>query len=612
MQTLQALRKTRTKSGLAKLLGIKPSTFTYSLYKLNTESLYTQFEIPKKNGGYRTINAPVKRLKTIQSALSNLLLDCLDEINKEKFPNSELAQSTAKNSNILKIKCSNARTKQPSLSHGFERKRSIITNAMMHIGRKHVFNIDLENFFGSFNFGRVRGFFIKNKYFQLSPDIATVIAKIACHNNELPQGSPCSPVITNLIVHSLDIRLAKLASKNSCIYTRYADDITFSSRESFFPLKIAQEVNGQYVVSKKVCREINRSGFCINDKKTRNQYKDSRQDVTGLIVNKKPNTKNEYWRTVRAQCNSLFKTGTFTELFNDEFVNGNINQLEGRLNFIDQVDHYNRLRQKPSLNPSYQLKREAQKSQTKQRRYLHSGREKTFSKFLFYRLFYANELPTILTEGKTDNVYLKAAIQMLASSFPKLATEKTTSSPYKLLLRFVEYTKRTRYLLELSGGADYLKDFIITYRKHYNCYKGPKSDKPVIIFLDNDSGPNDLINYVKGIKEKTISPDTVSEIRSSDFVHIFHNLYLVLTPLGANDCPTDIEHFFTNYDRLRNHNGKCFNTIELRNLETDLSKDAFATHIVKRYKKQIDFSGFSKVLERLTKVINHYNSIKHQ
>ncbi|WP_429095557.1 reverse transcriptase domain-containing protein [Aeromonas media] len=228
MSKLQDLKKATTKPDLAHVLGVKPSVLTYCLYVLKTENQYTQFKIPKKTGGERVINAPTGKLKTIQSLLSNLLLDCLDEINHKAFPKSQLAKETVKNSEVLKIKCSTALVKQPALSHGFERKRSIITNAMMHLGKKQVFNIDLEDFFGSFNFGRVRGFFIKNRNFELHPEIATVIAKIACHNDELPQGSPCSPVITNLITHALDIKLARMASKNSCIYTRYADDITFS------------------------------------------------------------------------------------------------------------------------------------------------------------------------------------------------------------------------------------------------------------------------------------------------------------------------------------------------------------------------------------------------
>ncbi len=116
-----------------------------------------------------------------------------------------------------------------------------MTNAIMHINQKNVLNIDLKDFFDSFNFGRVRGFFIKNNHFKLDHHIATVIAQIACYDNKLPQGSTCSPVITNLITHSLDIKLASLARKHSCIYSRYADDMTFSTRKSVFPSQIMRQ-----------------------------------------------------------------------------------------------------------------------------------------------------------------------------------------------------------------------------------------------------------------------------------------------------------------------------------------------------------------------------------
>lgn len=614
MQKLQALKAIRTKPELAKLLGIKPSIFTHSLYIIKPANQYSQFKIPKKNGGERIINAPTGKLKTIQSALSNLLLDCLDEINKEQFPKSELATPSVKHSKILKIKCNSAQAKQPSLSHGFERQRSIITNAMMHLDRKNVLNIDLENFFQSFNFGRIRGFFIKNRNFELAPQIATVIAQIACHNNELPQGSPCSPVITNLITHSLDIKLAALAANHSCVYTRYADDITFSTREKTFPSQIMGNENNLYLNGKKLRNEIKRAGFKINNKKTRIQYKDSRQDVTGLIVNQKPNTKKEYWRTVRAQCNALFKTGSFTKKVNGVIVDGNINELEGQLNFIDQVDHYNRLRQKPALNASYQTKKDAlAKNKAKQRRYLFNGREKTFSQFLFYRLFYANDKPTILTEGKTDTTYLTTAINMLASDFPSLAKVKSKNTPYELLIRFVKYSERTRFLLELHGGTDYLKDFIIGYKTQLKRFSAPKPVNPVIIIVDNDEGPKDLLTYVANIADASIYPTSLklnTDIRKADFIHIFHNIYLVITNLGAGDCQTDIEYFFKDIDRLRKYNGKCFNTVDKRDNDKDLSKEAFAQYIVKAQKKIVNFDGLKPLLNRVVKVIEHYDTIK--
>jgi hypothetical protein len=103
-----------------------------------------------------------------------------------------------------------------------------------------VLNIDLEDFFGTVNLGRVRGFFIKERNFALKPRVATVLAQIACHDNALPQGSPCSPVISNLIGHVLDIQLSALARKTGCTYSRYADDITFSTNKQVFPPAIAK------------------------------------------------------------------------------------------------------------------------------------------------------------------------------------------------------------------------------------------------------------------------------------------------------------------------------------------------------------------------------------
>jgi RNA-directed DNA polymerase len=89
-----------------------------------------------------------------------------------------------------------ANNRKDRIAHGFKRKRSIITNARQHSNRRYVFNIDLEDFFPSINFGRVRGFFIRDKGFALNDDVATVIAQIACHEDALPQGSPCSPVVS--------------------------------------------------------------------------------------------------------------------------------------------------------------------------------------------------------------------------------------------------------------------------------------------------------------------------------------------------------------------------------------------------------------------------------
>lgn len=586
MSKLEALRKIKTKHELATLLGIKTSALTYTLYVLKPDTQYSSFTLKKRSGGERTIFAPSDRLKSIQSTLAELLQDCRDEINNKK-------QSDGKFNSTL--------------SHGFVRKHSIITNAIMHLNQKNVLNIDLENFFDCFNFGRVRGFFIANNNFKLDPHIATVIAQIACHNNKLPQGSPCSPTISNLITHSLDIQLANLARAYSCRYTRYADDITISTRENLFPRKIMRHEDGKFIAGKRLRREIKRAGFTINEKKTRIQYRGSRQDVTGLVVNKKPNIKSEYWRTVKSQCHALFSTGSFKDKGNGEFIDGNEKILEGKLNFIDQIDRFNRLRQKTPLNPDYALAKYGYDT-SKQL----SGRERTFSRFLYYKFFYGNKVPTILCEGKTDSVYLKCAIHMLASSYPQLAKEKTKTEPYKLLITFLKYTKRTRFLLQLHGGTSYLSFFINSFDKHYNFYKAPKPNNPVIIIADNDSGFSSIesklrkIDSAKGYHGKKAEKN----YRQADFIHVAHNLYIVLTPTKKTNKETAIEDLFDSSTRKIQVSGKSFNPSNDMNNDTEYGKEVFAKKVIQAQKGSISFNGFKPLLNRIVAAMSHYDTIK--
>lgn len=545
-------------------------------------------------------------------------MECIDTINKEKYPTNNNA--IAKKDAHLKIKMNSFPHKQPTLSHGFMKDRSIITNAMMHIGKVNVLNIDLEDFFGSFNFGRVRGFFIKNNEFKLNENIATIIAQIACYENKLPQGSPCSPVITNLITHSLDINLSSLARKYKCTYTRYADDITFSSRLSIFPPEIMREDKGKYNPSKKLRSEIRRSGFSINNNKTRVQYKHSRQEVTGLTVNKKPNVKKEYLKDIRTKCHHLFNTGEFFTIKNDIKVKGCIKQLEGQLNFIDMVDRYNRIRQKKLLKPEYQ----AAKIDINTKLLL-TSREKNLSDFLFYKNFHANEKPTILCEGKTDNIYLKSAIKELSNKYPFLS--KQNKDKYELLVSFFHYNKRVRFLLELYGGASYLFSFINNFQstKRKLHFKSELAPMPVIVLLDNDEGTKMIRNLLssdnpkkscklKVIKNKngnlkniSIHPEEATP-RDCDFIHVGGNLYVIFTPL-YKEGDSDIECFFDEKTRLiKDQRQKCFNTIANRT-SNDLSKNAFAENIVAKHKKNINFSEFKPLLDRITNAILHYRNI---
>jgi RNA-directed DNA polymerase len=224
---------------LASLLGFTPSGLAYVLYKVRPETLYTSFDIVKKSGGVRKIYAPKPKLKFLQRRLVDLLTLCLREI-EAKHP-------------VRKI-----------VSHGFQEGRSIVTNASHHRRRRYVLNLDIADFFGTINFGRVRGYFIHDQDFRLNPAVATVIAQIACYKNALPQGSPCSPIISNLIGAILDQHLISLAKQHKCTYTRYADDLTFSTLARQFPRALAfQRLLGgsEWRPGRTLKREIAAAGF---------------------------------------------------------------------------------------------------------------------------------------------------------------------------------------------------------------------------------------------------------------------------------------------------------------------------------------------------------------
>lgn len=287
MRIIDRLKSAEKLDDLAKLLGFTPRGLSYIVYKLNPENKYRVFEIAKKSGGTRIINAPEKQLSLLQTRVAGVLHHCVTELQQDK-------------------------PRLWNASHGFQRQKNTISNANPHRRRRFVFNLDIEDFFGSINFGRVRGFFINDNYFKLNPKIATIIAQIACHQNSLPQGSPCSPVISNLIGNILDLRLIALARKTKCTYTRYADDLTFSTNEMLFPTEIATNPHGStWEVGSSLQKEIEQSGFKINLRKTRMSLRRSRQTVTGLVVNSKVNIKKDYYRFARAMCNSVFTTGEY-------------------------------------------------------------------------------------------------------------------------------------------------------------------------------------------------------------------------------------------------------------------------------------------------------------
>ncbi|MDE7079378.1 MAG: retron Ec67 family RNA-directed DNA polymerase/endonuclease, partial [Clostridia bacterium] len=401
-----------TRDGLAEFLGITKKMLTYVLYVKKVDSYYKEFELPKKSGGARKINAPHDELKTIQLKLYLAL----------------------KNHKNIERKSKN------NISHAFENKKGIITNAAIHRNKRYVLNLDLKDFFNSFHFGRVCGYFEKNKNFNLPHDIAVVLAQLLCYKGSLPQGAPTSPIMTNLICEIFDMQLLKLSKKYKLDYTRYADDLTFSTNNKNF-----LEVYDEFI--KQISGQIAHAGFLINDKKTRLQFKDSQQKVTGLIVNKKIQVDKPYYKTTRAMADKLYKTGEF---YIDEQL-GSLNQLEGRFTFIDQLSKYNN-----------KISGVAPKNNNL------CGREKEYRKFLFYKYFYANKKPLLVTEGKTDILYLKAALKKMYADYPELVS-RNENGDFNFEISFLNRTKRLAHFFNCSiTGADAMNSLYKFYYEKPN------------------------------------------------------------------------------------------------------------------------------------------------
>jgi len=270
----------------AKVILYGEKAIPFSLNQLNyhytpkaNSKRYIQFSIKKKDKSERIISAPNNGLKELQKCL-NLVFQFVYEPNPA--------------------------------ANGFVPGKSIIDNAKIHAGSLYVYNIDLKDFFPSIDQARIWGR-LKNAPFNLNEaqkraELANIIASLCCHEMEverldntgvfvkviksvLPQGAPTSPTLSNIICERLDIRLSGAAKRFGLKYSRYADDITFSSmhnvyqKDSEFLTEITNIVNGQ--------------NFHIKESKTRLQKQGFRQEVTGLVVNDKPNVNKRYISQLR-------------------------------------------------------------------------------------------------------------------------------------------------------------------------------------------------------------------------------------------------------------------------------------------------------------------------
>jgi S1-C subfamily serine protease len=323
--------KLKTRHDVAGILEIKETSLRYFLYKRRPENMYCTFSIKKRNGSDRQISAPQKELKAIQRKLAHVL-SCIYE---------------------------------PKIcAYGFIESKSIVGNASQHTKRSLVLNVDLKDFFSQIHFGRVRGMLMKPPY-SIGEEAATTIAQIACFNGKLPQGAPSSPIITNMICAPLDNALMRLAKSTGCVYTRYADDITFSTYKKTFDKDVVFYVDNEIQIGSKLAGIFEKHSFCVNPEKITVREHSKRQEVTGLTVNVFPNLRRSYIRNLRAILHHCHVNGVYEtakEYISKGFCNNpeivaaaNIQErkeyieswfecvLKGKINYIKQVKGFGSL-----------------------------------------------------------------------------------------------------------------------------------------------------------------------------------------------------------------------------------------------------------------------------
>jgi retron-type reverse transcriptase len=265
-----------TPAELAYALGLSIPRLRWLAFhtEVATRVHYVRFSIPKKSGGERVLHAPHRTLG-----------------NAQRWIFENIVQRLA--------------VEDPA--HGFVTDRSILTNAEVHAGRAVIVNMDLEAFFPSIVFPRVRKIFERVGY---SPAVATILALLCteCPRKEvtfkgktyfvatgprgLPQGACTSPGLSNQVAKRLDRRLGGLARRMGLKYTRYADDLTFSGDDA-----LRERVG--YVMAR--MRHIAQDeGFTVNEAKTRVLRRNAQQMVTGLVVNERPGVRRREVRRLRA------------------------------------------------------------------------------------------------------------------------------------------------------------------------------------------------------------------------------------------------------------------------------------------------------------------------
>jgi RNA-directed DNA polymerase len=259
----------------------------YVLTDANNAGKYRTFSIQKKNGKMREINEPIYSLKMVQRwILENILY-------------------------MMKVSVN---------CYGFRKSNSgspILKNAEKHVNYIYNLKMDLENFFPSISKIQIFNLFKSVGY---NAHMSNALANLCTYKGKLPQGAVTSPYLSNLICYRLDYRIEKYCTKREIVYTRYADDLTFSSDNRELLHKIFGMIN----------KIVEDEGFKINKNKTVFMTPKMHKSITGVTINSGvPKAPKELKRTVRAMLHNAIVTGNYN----------NLDKIRGYIAYINSIEN---------------------------------------------------------------------------------------------------------------------------------------------------------------------------------------------------------------------------------------------------------------------------------
>lgn len=564
----------RSINDLSKLLEVEVRLITYYAYSKSKK--YKTFTIAKKSGGVRVISSPVKGLKEIQHKIYNALKPFYSPRN---CVHGYVSKDIVKN-------------------------RSIVSNAGVHENQRWLGKVDIKNFYPSIHTGRIIGLF-KSSPLNLPHELALILAKLCTYQNQLPQGAPPSPILSNLVARSIDSKLTALARKNRCYYSRYADDIFISTNQRVFPNNILfYDRNGLVSIGYELENIFKIVDFEINLSKVSLKNKSKRQIVTGIVVNDIKNVPREHIREIRAMLYSWKKYG--------------LDKAEKH--WQENVDKVNRVAQASSS----------------------------------FKLAVRGKIEHIAAvKGKLDDIYLKYA--------KKLAK---LDKDYRLSTSFTNQINQVCVFTEGKTDASHL-NAALTYfhaREEFLDIKlvFAKNKKG-----EGDQSLKSLIEYLPSTKQHKVTiglfdhdnPEIIKSMKGSntDFKDHGNNVFSIVIPIPSFRKDMEhicIEHYYKNEDLLKEddksrrlylkeefdpkngvHNSKkCTVNIRMKgkgkgNLIVDsdvidslkkenvaLSKMAFAEYIKDRKPPfhEVDFSEFKVIFNIIKEIqenyIDYYNS----